>query len=172
MNDNRMFKFNPKKAIETILYITEYYNNVYKVLKTIYFADRYHLSEWGRTIYGEFYAALNYGPVPSTAYDFIKFVRGDGQMNPPIEIAQDFAMVDFKTIRPLRKADRQYLSDSEIGCLNKSINFCKNKSFDELCKLSHDDAFKSADENGIISMINLIDSLPNAKNLKEHLFKE
>lgn len=43
--------------------------NKMKVLKLIYFADRYHLRKYGRLITNDDYVAMKHGPVPSSTKD-------------------------------------------------------------------------------------------------------
>jgi len=44
------------------------------VLKLVFFADRYHLRKYGRTITDDNYYAMENGPVATTVYDIIKGV--------------------------------------------------------------------------------------------------
>jgi uncharacterized phage-associated protein len=43
--------------------------NKLKALKLVFFADRYHLRKYGRSITNDRYFAMNYGPVPSGTKD-------------------------------------------------------------------------------------------------------
>ena len=72
--------FDLQKSIQAILYVANRLNrkDFHKIFKILYFADRNHLSDYGRTITGDFYVAMDDGPVPSKIYDIFKIVRGDG----------------------------------------------------------------------------------------------
>src|ERR1700694_4392351 len=72
-------KFDQRKALHEILFVVTHLpkpGNVYNVLKCLYYADRKHLQEYGRQIYGETFYALEHGPVPSAAYEIVKYADG------------------------------------------------------------------------------------------------
>ena len=72
-------KFDQRKALHAMLFVVTHLPkpaNVYNVLKCLYYADRKHLQEYGRQIYGETFYALEHGPVPSAAYEIIKYANG------------------------------------------------------------------------------------------------
>jgi len=76
------FSFDRDKALEVILYVSSKVKDLYHLLKIIYFADKKHLSLYGRFISGDSYIAMNNGPVPSQSYDILKGIRGDGIYSP------------------------------------------------------------------------------------------
>ena len=64
-----------KSSVQAIYYITTKRHKSldhWTVLKLIFFADRYHLRKYGRTVTDDNYFAMQKGPVPSTVYDIIK----------------------------------------------------------------------------------------------------
>ena len=68
---NLEFKFQPLKAIAAIEVLA--LRNVpelskYKIAKLIFLADKLHLVQYGRTITGDKYCAMEHGPVPSSVY--------------------------------------------------------------------------------------------------------
>src|SRR6476620_7082417 len=72
-----LYRVNPRKALEVILWMTEQQRPIdfYHILKVIYFADKYHLNAYGRPVLGDTYDALSHGPVARTVYNLLK---GDG----------------------------------------------------------------------------------------------
>jgi len=145
-------KPNLQKALEVLLYVAQRVPNLYNALKCIYFADKEHLAQYGSFIYGDEYVAMNYGPVPSAAFDIVKHVRGDGRTCLPIDPSGAFEM-DGYLIRPKREADLRVLSESERGCLDQAIDEYGDLAFGELRRISHDDsAYQEADENAFISV--------------------
>ncbi len=164
-------KFDIEKAIEVLLYISNRVNDTYAVLKIIYFADKQHLSKYGRLICDDSYVALSHGPVPSRCYDIIKYVRGDGfyLIDYPVE---ETLSVEGNTIIPQRKVNLKLLSESDIECLDESIEKYGHLSFSVLKRRSHDAAFKSADLNDFISLENLAKSLPDGDQILEYLINE
>lgn len=106
------FKFDPKKAIESILYLAPKVSDpdVYGICKLLYLADKTSLEKYGRFIFGETYVAMKEGATPSNAYNLIK---------PDAEISE--LKLDGYNVIPLRDADLDYLSESDIECLDKII---------------------------------------------------
>ena len=69
------FRFNPRKAYEGILWMLSQANgrrDLHAVLKACYFADKSHLNEYGRPVFGARYQAMPYGPVPLQIYEMLK----------------------------------------------------------------------------------------------------
>ena len=168
------FVFDTKKAIQTILYVaTRLPNqpaNLYKVLKVIYFADKEHLHRYGRFIFGDQYVAMNHGPVPSGAYDIVKYVRGEMAWGPECPEAKDAFGADRHSVVPFIDADRNLFSDSDIECLDEAIKKYGNLSFNELKKISHDDkAYQHADENDFMTIESIAETAPDKDALLEYL---
>lgn len=152
-------KPNLQKALEVLLYVARRVPNMYNALKCIYFADKLHLAQYGSFIYGDEYVAMNYGPVPSAAFDIVKQVRGDGRTCLSIDPADVFEM-DGYLIRPKRDADLRMLSASERGCLDQAIDTYGSLAFGELRRISHADAaYQNADENAFISVEAIVNSI-------------
>jgi uncharacterized phage-associated protein len=108
------FEFNQTKAIEAILYLSPRItdSDVYGICKLLYLTDKTSLEKYGRFLYGETYAAMVNGPTPSKVYDLLKE-------------AVDTPFSDFKLeghqIIPLRPANLDHLSESDIECLDQII---------------------------------------------------
>lgn len=108
------FEFNRTKAIETVLYLAPQISDshIYDICKLLYYADKTCLEKYGRFIFGESYAAMKRGATPSNAYDLLK------------EIARkptDQLCVEDNNVIPLRDANLDYLSESDIECLDQVI---------------------------------------------------
>ena len=72
--------FDKDVTLNAVLYIIQQMGgkvDMHKIFKALFFADQEHLSRYGRTITGDVYIAMNYGPVPSKTDDIFKAVRGD-----------------------------------------------------------------------------------------------
>ncbi|MCD8285404.1 MAG: SocA family protein [Prevotellaceae bacterium] len=136
-----MSLFNKDVTLNAVLYITEKSGgkaDMHKIFKTLYFADREHLCKYGRSITGDFYRALQYGPVPSNTSDIFRAIRGDSffaYASAPLQ--GYFHFVNKYIIAPDKKCDKDYLSDTDIECLDFGINICKDLSLSELTELSH-----------------------------------
>jgi uncharacterized phage-associated protein len=162
------FRFNAEKTVEVLLYIAERCTNVYNVLKVLYFADKEHLAKYGRFICGDSYIAMSHGPVPSGAYDLIKYARGDGWCSPGVPLEKSFT-VQGNVIHPIRKANRDWLSESDMECLDAAIQEYGQMPFAQLKKLSHDAAYRKADPNDVISLEDIAQSLPDGELLLAYL---
>lgn len=108
------FKFNEPKAIETILYLANRISDSqkYSICKMLYLADKACLEKCGRFIFGEAYSAMKQGATPSNAYDLLK------------RIAEEYSnelRVEGNAVIPLRDANTDYLSESDIECLDQTI---------------------------------------------------
>ncbi len=164
--------FDPMKAVEILLYIAERVPNLYHALKIMYFADKAHLSEYGRLVSGDHYIAMRLGPVPSGTYDIVKFVRGDGIFTFDESIKEAFTVKGRNTIEPKRRPDLDTLSESEMECLDASISEYGNMSMTRLKKASHDAAYEAADENEDISLESIITTLPNGTEVLAYMRDE
>jgi len=144
------FRFDPEKAIETLLYVANRVKapTFHKVFKLLYFADRQHLQEYARFISGDRYIAMRHGPVPSGTYDLTKAARGDAIWPQYSEtLKRAFAVDGNFSIRPLRDADLCLLSETDRECLDWAIGQYGSRSFKERSSISHDKAWRSANEN-------------------------
>jgi uncharacterized phage-associated protein len=157
-----------EKAVEVLLYVTRKVPDMYAALKVVYFADRMHLEEHGRFIYDETYIAMQHGPVPSAAYDIVK-------AQPPActcdTVAQARAQFSNEGNRIVgsRDPDLDYLSATDLECLDAAIDHYGHMSFDQLRKASHDKAFLNTDENDAMSDEYIAQFLPNAESVLDYL---
>jgi uncharacterized phage-associated protein len=140
------FNFNAKKALEVILWLATKKPNIgyHALLKTLFFAEEYHLNHYGRPIVGDVYLAMEYGPVASTTYDILK------QEALAIELLDDdlpFENVN-KKITPLRQPDLRQLSPSDIEALEYAVSQYGDYDFKSLTDISHQHpAWKKAKEH-------------------------
>ncbi len=134
-----MSRFDEKKALAAILYLARKRGaiNLYALLKTLYYADKNHFQEWGRSITRDAYYRLPYGPVPSSVYDMLKSVRGDGHWYRDLSAILRFK--DDRTIVPLEEPDFDELSESDIEALDASYAERGEKAFEELCDEAYRD---------------------------------
>lgn len=166
--------FDQNKALELILYIAERVSDpgFHRVSKILYFADKEHLESFGRLITQDNYVAMKHGPVPSASYDILKFVRNvdgnhvDDRFRPLFDA---FTVKGGYNIVPLRDADVDLLSDSEIQCLDSAIEQYGGMSFQNLTNASHDDAWDAADENETIRIEAIARTCPSARELLAHI---
>jgi hypothetical protein len=166
-NLNR-FSFNRSKALEVLLYISARVPDMYKTLKILYFADKLHLSKYGRFINGDTYIAMVNGPVPSESYDIIRGIRGIG-LYPASDFEKDSFSIKENNLIPSRVSNSSLLSKSDIECLNEAIMNYKDFTFQRLHDTSSDRAYNSADINGEMTVESIAETLPNAKAILAYL---
>ena len=167
------------KALEAILYLANRIDGPtkMKIFKLLYFADKLHMSKYGRFISGDIYVAMEHGPVPSRMYDIVKDVQR-GQKSTA------FTMPDNKQIIPLRQANLYELSQTDIECLEETLHILGHLTAPQLRDRSHSSAWNTMTDNGKMFKNNtasksvpiplelIVEELPNASEVKETLQRE
>ncbi|MHB8409536.1 MAG: Panacea domain-containing protein [Acidiferrobacterales bacterium] len=160
-------QFLSEKAQQALLYVAgklPEHRNMYKVLKVIYFADKQHLFDYGRFIFGDSYIAMQHGPVPSGAYNMVKRVKLE-HARPDCECdGALFTVREDDTIEPLVQPDLLCFSKSDLECLDKAIEECRPLTFGQLKSRSHDEAYNAADDNDIISIESIAAMAPSGQS--------
>ncbi len=112
--------------------------NKLKALKLVFFADRYHLRKYGRTVTNDRYFAMNYGPVPSGTKDIAEMGEFLGQQEQLY--AQQFLQRDPDDVhgfKSIGEFDPNVFSESDREALAFAIkNFGLVDSF-QLAELTH-----------------------------------
>ncbi|MEM9544257.1 MAG: Panacea domain-containing protein [Cyanobacteria bacterium P01_E01_bin.42] len=172
------FFFNAEKGIEAILYIIENGTEptFLHISKVMYFADRKHLEKYGRFICGDRYIAMKKGPVPSGVYDLLKNVKDENKFHlyslvPEIfeKANSAFHVESSCRVKPCRSINKNLFSQSDLECLDFSIQEYGHLSADRLTELSHDRAWKQADENDDINIEDIVGTFENSEDLLEYL---
>ena len=149
-------------TVHSLLYILNKLNgkvDFHKVFKILYFAEREHLSKFGTLITDNEYIAMNNGPVPSLAYDILKSLRGVGLLATyKYSFTPYFNLTGRYTVECKIDADLDEFSQSEIKCLNNSIDSYGKKSFTQLTVESHDYAWKKANRDCEMSLLKIAKS--------------
>lgn len=155
MSYTRLFK--QDVTIQAILYILQKMGGVcdiHKCHKILYFSDNEHLSRFGRSITGDSYIKMEWGPVPTCVYDLLKAVRGDSYFAAQVENIRKnmFHFVNQKDIQSTSAPDMDYLSQSEVDILDKYISQFKDLTFQQVSELSHGFAWSNTKRYGEISV--------------------
>jgi hypothetical protein len=164
-----------EKALEAILYVSRKTNDLFHIVKTLYYADKLHLENYGRLITGDYYVKMDDGPVPSGAYDLIKFARKDEFLYEEkiINVHPENAIqVKGKTtIVPLREPNLDVLSESDIECLDVAIGKYAQMDFSQLWNLVHEEkSYQKAKKNQPIALKDIIIlDVSNGKEVLEYL---
>ena len=112
---NITFEFNRSKAVEAILYLAQRVSesDIYGICKLLYLVDKTSLEKYGRFVFGESYYAMEEGATPSNAYDLLKEAA---------EGVVDGLQVEGNQVVALRKPNLDYLSESDIECMDQIIS--------------------------------------------------
>jgi len=166
--------------LHSILYVLNKFDNKtvdsHKLSKILYFADQKHLTKYGKDITGDSYVAMKFGPVPSCVLDIINCAKDGSTYEESIELASNGIDVDGYNVKALSDFDPEWLSKSEINCIDESFEENKNLSFSQLTDKSHDMAWnvamhymdkkKIAEAGGANeALLNYIDSKEEVKNI-------
>lgn len=148
--------FRKDVAIQAVLYVLQQLGgtaDMHKVFKTLYFADQMHLAQYARSITGDDFIAMDYGPVPSQIYDLFKALRGKSFFSIQSEEYKSLLRaVNRFDFQALQAPDLDYFSQTDLECLNAAIELCRDKGFNELVALSHGKAWNNTKLNRTISM--------------------
>lgn len=137
MTTNIHFKTNPKKAVESALWLIERAGgemNLYNLLKSIFCAECNHINEYGVPIYGDSYVAMRHGTVASCLYDIIK-----GDMLEIAYLEEEPLNYNKKTyiVTGNRLPYLDELSQSNIESLEYGFKEYGNLSFTEVREKNH-----------------------------------
>ncbi len=156
----KLFRYD--KAVNALLYALKRLGgktDMHKLCKILYFADQRHLSVYGRSITGDTYIAMRFGPVPSNVDDILKALRGDSFFSSSKEIDPLHEMMEFENryiIKAIKEPDMDELSGSDVKCLDYALDLCKNKTFDELTAFSHGLAWTNTSRDRAMSVKDIL----------------
>lgn len=131
------------KAIEAIDFIAHLKPGItqYYIGKIIFFADREHLIDYGRSITGDRFVAMEHGPVPSAIRDILK--SDSGSPDEFLDYLDERVVIEHKGNKQhiYSKEKREYpsLSGSDKEYLEKAFADYNKMSFSDLKQVSHED---------------------------------
>jgi uncharacterized phage-associated protein len=135
-----LLEFDYKKATQAINYLTRKEGgqiDKLKLIKLVYFADRYHLRRYGRPVVNDAYLAMPYGPVGSSVKDIAEF-----------STFLDESELDYagsyighggapNTVVSIADVDTDIFSKSEIEALDFAYNEFGTKTASALVNITH-----------------------------------
>jgi hypothetical protein len=172
-NKSIEFKINYKKAIEVILYILNKNKkkgvNMYNLVKIIFAADKYHLNQYARPVTGDCYIKMQYGTVPSTILDYLKF--DDLALSFIGEKEYPFSKKKHN-FYPKRECEKNLLSESDIEAIEHGIKEYHGLSFDKVKDKNHDEkCWVDTGLNNVIPFELMIENKDIRKYLEENSSK-
>ncbi len=132
-------KFDCQKATQTIAFFAERFGGIIdklKVLKLVYFADRYHLRKYGRLITNDEYFAMQLGPVASGVKDIAEFSDFLGEQERAYA-SQYLEKTDSCTIKLINPYNQAFLSKTDHEALFFAFEKFGEYSEYDLSELTH-----------------------------------
>jgi uncharacterized phage-associated protein len=169
------FNMQKGKVINSILFLLDKLggqSDLHKIFKILYFADQKHLVSFGVPITGDFYIAMENGPVPSKIYDMLKAIRGDSFFGNIVPEYRELLDVKGRIIILKKSPDLDELAESNIECLLTAFKENQNLTFNELSDKSHKTAWEKAinSEGDFYKEINVLD-IAKEGNANEEMIK-
>jgi uncharacterized phage-associated protein len=135
-----LLEFDYKKATQAINYLAKKEGgqiDKLKMIKLVYFADRYHLRKYGRPIANDTYFAMPYGPVGSSVKDIAEF--SDFLAEEEAEYAGRYISRGPKanTVVSTAEVDTDVFSKSDIEALDFAYNEFGNQTAFSLVDIAH-----------------------------------
>lgn len=130
----------PRTIIEAIFYLLNKKDSADKIqlIKWIYLADKYHLVKYGRTITGDQYYAMEYGPVGSMVKDVLELHGLSGSENKyAASLIENIDKVSFKKRKNTPKIDFEQLSETDKEALDFVVKKFGNMGSWELKDYTH-----------------------------------
>lgn len=131
---------NTSKALEVIVWLAREHDgiDVYHLVKAAFFADKHHVTHYGRPISGDTYEAAPYGPLPQVVYGILRrrpiemlAIGGNGDL--PFD-------VDARhRVHATRDPNLRRLSGSDVEALRVGLDHVADRTFDEIFEETHDD---------------------------------
>lgn len=162
MGQKMLYRMDYEKAIEAIIWLANKNPgiDIYHVAKILYYAEKTHLNKYGRPIIGASYIRMEYGQVPSEVRDII--TKNVWVVEPVyldrFSTAISIVKEPYDKLSPLRNADLDYFSDTDIECMEEAFIKCVDMTFDQLKDMCHEErTWLETDRNEKIDYLLLID---------------
>lgn len=164
------YRANPRKVLEALVWVTSRRagSGFHFILKTLFYADKFHLQKYGRPVTGDTYVKMAHGPVASLAYDMLK--RDDFLPAETLRSIGESLEVNRDTsphVYAKRDPDTMCFSETDEECLEQALSFCDGLDFNLLSHVTHQEpAWEEADMHGQMDFALFIDQdLPGREEL-------
>lgn len=151
------FRFNPAKALAAIHWMVGEQPglDLHTGLKACYFADKHHLNEYDRPIFGATYRAMRFGPVPLEIYEMM---RGEPLWLPETGIDRYPWRLDGYRLTMAGNAapDLSILSDTDFEAVETGFRRARSMTFDARTAATHGLDWQRA-ELGIMNYEDMIE---------------
>jgi len=164
---------NVSKALEVILWIAQHRPglDIYHIVKAVFFADKMHVSQYGRPICGDSYSAAPWGPLAQVTYNLLR--------HDPIELIAlesngdlPFRVTDRYEVYGDREPNLRLLSETDVEALRYGVDHVKDKTFGALYLETHDDPAYLKAIGGQMDYRDFIPDNDEAKDAKDKVIEE
>ena len=163
---------NFKKVITVLNYLASRLGPIdkLKIVKLLYFIDKFHFIQYGRFVTNDCYIKMPYGPVPSKVLDVID--NPDIMLEPAFSAyLQENISIDMasnkRTITSLKKPDIEELSKSEIKIIDHVIAEYGKYSAPRLVDLTHQEkAWINAGELDELAIEDILDGIDEERKIE------
>ena len=127
--------------------------DIYSLVKAAYYAQQNHLARYGTPLFKDCICALPFGPVPSNIYNILKMARGDSRVldyhkADDMHSASDATAFENERFSAKERPDMDFLSLSDIECLNYGISKGAGMSFSQIMDDTHGQEWSRAFNSG------------------------
>ena len=154
------FKFSAHKALSAIHFLVSQGRGIdlHAALKACYFADKAHLNDRRRPIFGATYRAMKFGPVPLEIYEMMK---GEALWKAELGIEQFPWELTGYRLRAVANElpDMTVFSDVEVEHLAQGLETATTMSFTERTAATHGPDWQKADL-GLMRYEDMLDDGP------------
>jgi hypothetical protein len=163
------FRFAPRKVLAAVLWMLRQQDglDLHTIAKAAYFADKAHLNQYGRPIFGATYRAMKFGPVPLEIYEMLK--------QEPIylpELDREAYPWTLRGYRMFRATDEDcaegHMSPSDMRCLRDGFEQSVAMTFDERTAATHGADWQRA-ALGVMDYADMLDETPDKAERVEEL---
>ena len=162
MGQKMLYRMDYEKAIEAMVWLANKNPgiDIYHVAKILYYAEKTHLNRYGKPIIGATYIRMEFGQVPSEVRDLI---TKNAWMVDPDYLDRFSAAIEvnkepYDKLKPLRNADLDYFSDTDIECLEESLIKLQHLTFGQIKKMSHHErSWLETEQNKDIDYLLMVD---------------
>lgn len=163
------FRFSADKAKAAIMFMLERpgKHDLHEMLKACYFADKRHLNQWRRPIFGATYRAMKFGPVPLEIYEMLK---GESLWLAELGVdAMPWKLNGYRVQKDSNEtADTDVLSKSDLEALTSGHDLSSHVSFDFRTSITHGHDWQAANL-GTMRYEDMIEEGPEKAPLIEYL---
>lgn len=163
------FKFAAPKAYAAIQWMVAQHHDIdlHASLKSCYFADKSHLNECRRPIFGATYRAMKFGPVPLEIYEMMK---GEALWLAELGLNEfPWELTGFRLHSRINALpDMDVLSESDLAHLERGLNQSIGMNFTERTAATHGPDWQKA-ELGRMRYEDMIEDGPDKEGLIAYL---